>query len=110
MRHIDKDNYSFTLQEFRTWLKSKNDNEIVGQARSIKLCPLSKFLQEKVNSDKPYVGCYSTYIFESEIETLDYDNPEWVVSFIRYLDDKFYLCNVTAQQALEILKKVEEEL
>lgn len=97
-------NYPLTIEEFRTWLESKAGDEVVGKARHICNCPLSTFLKEKVGNELPYVGVFSTYIPTSEINTLDYDNPLWVTSFISKLDGKFQTASVTAKQALEVLE------
>lgn len=101
-------NYPLTTEEFRTWLESKDENEVVGKARHICNCPLSTFLKEKVGNEFPYVGVFSTYIPTSETNTLEYNNPQWVISFISKLDGKFQVASVTAKQSLEVLKEIHD--
>jgi hypothetical protein len=107
---MKEDKYPLTIKEFQEWLENKEEDEIVGKARHICACPLAKFLQEKFKSELPYVGLFSTYIPISEIETVSYDNPEWIASFLGGIDEKYRISNITATQALKILKEIQVDL
>jgi hypothetical protein len=103
---MNEDKYLLTIQEFKSWLESKDEDEVVGKARHICHCPLSLFLQKKIKNSDSYVGIFSTYLKESEVRTIEYDNPQWVISFINLLDGKFKIRDVTAKQALNVLMEV----
>jgi len=100
-------NYPLTIEDFRTWLESKEEDETVGVVRNSESCPIATVLKEsykEVNVD------YKTTATQIE-KWITYTNPDWVEEFTRRVD--YYNVSgaeVSAKKALEVLYEIEEGL
>jgi len=102
---VEMSKYPLTIKQFRTWLKSKNENEIVGITRTIDRCPMVNFFKSKacISQDRVVEVDY----FTTEIEDGEcYKNPLWVKRFISETDD-LSENELTVKKALSILNWVE---
>ena len=103
--------YPLSLIEFKCWLESKNEKEVVGWQGWCKGCPIFKCLKDK-KEDLYSVNYESTHFLDNRIDSLD--NPDWVKRFIEKIDDSSIIplksgemnASITAQQALEILNNL----
>jgi len=104
-------NYPLTLDEFKSWLKSKSEDEIVGWQYWSKGCPIFNSIKDK-RGDIYSVNFESTHFLDTRIETVT--NPEWVKKFINKVDDRQIIplkqgetnASITATQALEVLNNL----
>lgn len=103
-------NYPLTIEEFRTWLESKNETEIVGKRVLSDSCPLANALLQCTyveEGTQVEVGYRFTVVDPYFIsETLRFENPEWVRKFVSKIDDTLSdeEKSVTAKEALEVLE------
>lgn len=105
--------YPLTLVEFKSWLESKNEKEVIGIAREGLTCPIATALRdykfkENQNVDDIEVGQDTTVVYYSyyngglKQDTLA--NPAWVCNFIDVIDEVDEdETEVTAKDALEIV-------
>lgn len=98
-------NYPLTQEEFRNWLESKREDEIVGRQGWCHGCPIFKCLKDK-NHDVTSVNGLTTYVSQKLLE-----NPDWVVEFISKVDTASLPPGemntpITASQALEVLSEI----
>lgn len=90
-------NYPLSLIGFKSWLESKNENEVVGKIKNGSHCPIANILKE--DNESVFVGDNFTGI--DHIEIL---NPLWVHYFITGADSLWGTTkDITARQALEIV-------
>lgn len=106
-------NYPLTIEEFRNWLESKDEDEIVGEIRWTTKCPLANALLQRTYTEEGnqvrvrYCTTEVDPYFVSE--TLRFGNPDWVEKFISKIDalsdeEK----SVTVKEVLEVLEVVEK--
>ena len=97
-------NYPLTVDEFRTWLESKEEDEVVGEIGIVDYCPIANALKTKA---KKLVRVKADTTVADDFFTLS--NPDWVEKFVLKVDDlSDKERSVTAKEALEILEKVEK--
>mgnify|MGYP000438065330 CR=1 FL=1 len=93
-------NYPLTLVEFKSWLESKDENEVAGKVKNGNHCPIANILKE--DNKSVFVGDNFTGI--DDIEIL---NPLWVHYFLTSVDSLWETTkDITAQQALEIVNNL----
>ena len=73
-----------TRKGFRAWLAEKRPSAVVGRARLICDCPLSRYADRPINPWFPRL-------------------PPWARQFIRQVDEAGLNTPITARRALEIL-------
>lgn len=105
-------NYPLTIEEFRKWLGSKEEEEIVGWQGWCKGCPIFKCLRDNKGLEVISVNGKTTNI---NYELLD--NPSWVENFISKVDclaislkQGEINASITAKEALEVLEEIENDL
>jgi hypothetical protein len=96
-------NYPLTIEEFRTWLESKDENELVGEIGLSHSCPIANALKTKAE----YVRVKADTTVADDYFTLS--NPDWVEKFVLKIDDlENEERSVTAKEALEVLEDVQK--
>ena len=100
------DDYPLSIEEFRAWLESKDENEIVGSSNCLESCPISNALKQGKYK-------FNEVLVDDEGETrlndwIIWENPDWVYSFVDKVDSfgEGEEVQVTAQQALELLENI----
>lgn len=71
-----------TKNDFRNWLESKDNDEIIGRAFHCKECPVANFYREILRTEYVFVSFGSM-----KIDDESYDLPNWATSFIEEVDD-----------------------
>jgi hypothetical protein len=95
---------SLEFDEFKGWLGSHLDSEVVGNVRDSKRCPLANFLRFKHN--EPFsVGCIIFW------KCGDAQHPKALPGWARTFRVKTDLCgktnsDITAEVAYEILREI----
>jgi len=104
--------YPLTLDEFKSWLESKSEDEIVGEQRRLVGCPIFNCIKGKRDDifslDFGITHFLNTKIFKA------IDNPDWVERFINKVDDRQIIplkqgemnASITATQALEVINNL----
>lgn len=90
---------------FLTWLKVQNPNTVVGIAWDSCMCPLATFLRSATTHQFYSVDVGATtidYISSCELVT----NPTWVRAFVNRVDTFGKDWEVTAKEALDILRSL----
>lgn len=95
-------NYPLTIEEFRTWLESKDEDDIVGEIGLTSCCPIANALKTKAE----YVRVKADTTVADDYFTLS--NPDWVEKFVLRVDDLSDEGSVTAKEAIAVLEKVEK--
>ena len=91
---------TFSQEDFRQWLESKNPKEIVGARRTETNCPISTFLKIKFKLKKVQVKISTFNLGDGWIAS-----PNWLENFVFLVEDSdFY--NISAEDALVILDRV----
>lgn len=95
------------LDEFCTWLKSKDENDVAGEALVCGYCPLANYLLNKGNSE---VEIYSNRTYAYPMAVAGWiDNPEWVKKFVFKIDNNRQVGDtITVKEALEVINSIEE--
>lgn len=93
--------YPLSLVEFKSWLQSKNEGEIVGETVASCNCPIFNALKAKGIS----VLAVSTFTTDLDPKKDLYSNPRWVHSFIQKVDS-LPLSKVTASEALKVINNL----
>jgi len=93
------------LDEFCTWLKSKDENEVVGEALVCGYCPLANYLLDKGNSE---VEVYSNRTYAYPVAAGSWiDNPDWVKKFVSKIDNNRQVGDtITVKDALEVVNNL----
>ena len=95
--------YPLSLVEFKSWLESKDENEIVGESHRTDCCPIANFLRLKTNAKKIQVRSYVT----RADEYVTAFNPDWVTDFVIEVDSlEENQKSVIAKEALQILSNL----
>lgn len=96
--------FPLRLGEFKNILESKEKLEIVGEAGRTTCCPIALVVKSQCGGFDICVG-HNTTGFGGHI----YENPEWVVEFIRQIDaDKDTGTPITVEEALEVINSIKE--
>lgn len=93
-------NYPLTLVEFKSWLDSKEEDEIVGITQFCSLCPIAIAIKATTNQTETRVRTDDTIL-----GSLTVKNPKWVKDFIYQVDETLE-GNVTVKRALEIVNNL----
>lgn len=103
--------YPLTIEEFRNWLKSKGEEDVVGETGKPTSCPLANALLQCTyveEGNQVRVGYLATDIDPYFIsETLSFENPSWVKQFIERVD-VIESTRVTAKDVIEVLEEVKK--
>ena len=92
--------YPLTFVEFKSWLESKEENEVVGRLKDGNHCPIARVLKE--NNRLVFVDDIDTQIGHERVM-----NPLWVHYFTRKVDSNWQTEKVvTAKRALEVLNNL----
>lgn len=95
--------YPLSLVEFKSWLESKDESEIVGETGITDCCPIANALKEsKIKAE--YVKVKADTTIADDYFTLS--NPDWVERFVRKVDNEEK--SITAKKVLEVLEEVEK--
>lgn len=89
--------YPLTLVEFKSWLESKKQYDIVGYAAYNNCCPVANALKRGCETINTKVQRENSYIGE---ET--FVNPSWVKNFVKIVDT-CGLLDITAEKGLQII-------
>lgn len=90
-----------TRAGFEAWLKAKEPDDIVGNARVCSGCPLAAYLGETTHKRIAVLSkSYSTWSHYIDTQLL----PHWAIDFIGLVDAGAQ--HVTAKTALSLLSKV----
>lgn len=91
--------YPVTFFDFKSWLDSRDTNDVVGEAVICGHCPVASFLREKGYQE---VSIYST---KSYINSTKYENnPSWVTAFVEEIDrDKPVGRPITVKECLKVV-------
>lgn len=82
--------------EFKTWLESRNPDEIIGKANSPTQCPLSTCTGLSIGNDVYH---------EKESYSVKCSLPLWASKFVQLIDDTEKK-EITVRDALSILNKI----
>lgn len=92
--------YPLTLIDFKSWLESKSEDEVVGVTEFCSLCPIATALKASMNQTDIRVRTDDTVLDSSTVK-----NPKWVKDFIYQVDDTLK-GDVTVSRALEIVNNL----
>lgn len=91
------------LEDFKSWLLSKKEGEIVGKTFNCYSCPIANYVKEITNEEIVVVGDKRLYL-----KSGNFNHPEWARKFIDSMDDNQQ--TITAGKALLQLSKIEHGL
>jgi hypothetical protein len=71
-----------TIEDFTSWLQSRQPDELVGVPRDCNRCPLATFLHETTGKEGVYVSLVEVYAWD----TASIPTPEWAQALIHTVD------------------------
>jgi len=104
--------YQIDINEFRAWLETKNNDDVVGVIKLCRSCPIANFLEETQKITNVLISPWGIEVVEPVIKlkrkVTSFNHTPWVAKFIEKIDaiDAAFT-PVVAKQALEVLEEVE---
>lgn len=104
--------YQIDINEFKTWLETKNSDDVVGVIKLCRSCPVAIYLKETQKIANVFIFSWGMEVVEPVIKlkrkVTRFNHTPWVARFIEEIDSlDAAFTPVVAKQALEVLDKVE---
>lgn len=103
--------YQIDINEFKTWLETKNSDDVVGTIKLCRSCPVATYLEETQKITNVYIFPWGIEIVEPVIrlkrKVTRFNHAPWVARFIEKIDSlDAAFTPVVAKQALEVLDEL----